>query len=145
MLHGMKSETQTVESYLASLPDERRKALTALRKIFKAHLPKGYVEEFGFGMMTYVVPLTIEPKTYNGKPLMYAALASQKNHIAVYLCGLYCLKGEEERFRKAWKGKKLDMGKSCIRAKILEDLDLDLIGKTIASVPVADFVKASKR
>lgn len=141
----MKTATASIDAYLAALPDDRKAALVALRKVFNTNLPKGYVETMNWGMICYEVPLATEPKTYNGKPLMYAALANQKNHIGVYLCGVYVDTGGEERFRKAWTGKKLDMGKSCVRAKKLEDLDLDLIGKTIASMPVDMFVTASRR
>lgn len=141
----MKSDAATVEGYIASLPEDRRAALTQLHTLLKANMPEGYVEAISWGMICYEVPLAVEPKTYNGKPLMYVALANQKNHIGIYLCGLYAAKGQDELFRKAWKGKRLDMGKSCIRAKTIEDLDLDLIGKSIAAMPVAEFVKASKR
>jgi uncharacterized protein YdhG (YjbR/CyaY superfamily) len=143
----MKSDAKTVAEYLRSLPDDRRAAISAVRKVMKDAMPSGYAEVMDWGAITYEVPLAAEPKTYNGKPLMYAALASQKNHMAIYMCSLSCLPGAEANFRAAWKakGRKLDMGKSCLRFKKLEDLDLDLIAKTIAAVPMADFVKASKR
>jgi hypothetical protein len=146
---AMRSDAKTVAAYLKSLPADRREALTSVRRAILANLPKGYVETMNWGMISYEVPLKIAPKTYNGKPLMYAALASQKNHMAVYLCGLYC--GPKEKrvaFEKDWKqrmGKKPDMGASCIRFRKLEDIDLRMIGKTIASLPVADFVAFSKR
>jgi hypothetical protein len=139
------SKATTVEAYLEELPPDRKEALTKLRELILKHLPKGYVEVMNWGMICYEVPLAIEPRTYNGKPLMFAALGSQKNHFALYFNGLYCIKGLEEKFRKAWSGKKLDMGKSCIRAKSIDDLDLKLIGETIASIPLVDFVKASKK
>ncbi len=143
----MQSSTATVSDYLRSLPDERRTAIAAVRAVIKKSMPKGYAEVMNWGMITYEVPLKVESDTYNGKPLMYAALASQKNHMAIYACGLNCVPGGEKAFAAAWKksGKKLDMGKSCIRFKKLEDLDLQLIAQTLASVPVSEFVKASKR
>ena len=145
MLASVRSDATTVNTYLASLPPDRREAIATLRKVILDNLPKGYVEAMRYGMISYEVPLSIEHETYNGQPLNYAGLASQKNHMAVYLCGLYCVKGELEKFQTAWKGGKLDMGKSCIRFKKIDALDLDLIGRTIAAVPVAEFVKASRR
>lgn len=145
MLACVRSEATTVAAYLKSLPADRREAIAALRKVIRKNLPTGYVEAMRYGMISYEVPLAIEPRTYNGQPLNYAGLASQKNHMSVYLCGLYCLKGELQKFEKAWKGGRLDMGKACIRFRKLENLDLELIGRTIASVPVEDFVKASRR
>ncbi len=143
----MRSTASHVENYLESLPEGRRLALETVRKVVRRRLPRGYIEVMNWGMISYEVPLSTEPHTYNGKPLMYAALASQKNHMAIYLCGLYCVPGEQEKFVEAWKqaGRKLDMGKSCIRFKRLDDLDLDVIGDCIAAMPVAAFVKASKR
>jgi len=95
-----------------------------------------------WGMISYEVPLSIEPDTYNGKPLMYAALASQKRHMAVYLSGIYGDEKLREQFEADYKatGKRMDMGKSCVRFKKLEDLPLELIGSAIAAVDVDDFV-----
>lgn len=141
----MQSAAATVEAYLTSLPTDRQAAIAAVRKVILAHLPKGYVETMRYGMISYEVPLDIEPDTYNGQPLNYAGLASQKNHMSVYLCGLSCVPAKLEQFRRSWKGGRLDMGKACIRFKKVEALDLDLIGATIADMPVADFVRASRR
>jgi hypothetical protein len=145
----MRSDAKTVQEYLKRLPEDRRKAIAAIRQAILANLPKGYVETMNWGMIAYEVPLAIEPKTYNGKPLMYAALASQKNHMAVYLCGLYCgPRPARAAFEKEWKektGKKPDMGASCIRFRKLEDVDLGLIGESIAAMPIAEFVAFSKR
>lgn len=138
----MKSEAATVGDYLASLPEARCKPVAALRNLVRKSIPDGYEEAMSWGMISYEVPLTTFSKTYNGKPLAYAAIASQKNHMALYLLGLYCKPGAEAAFRKAWKGgKKLDLGKSCLRFKSLDDLDLDLIASTIASTSVADFIQ----
>jgi hypothetical protein len=89
----MRSEAKTAAGYLAALPPERRVALSALRKVILSNLPKGYVEAMNWGMIAYEVPLAINPRTYNGKPLMYAALASQKNHMAIYLCPIFACQG----------------------------------------------------
>jgi len=99
-----------------------------------------------WGMIAYEVPLKICPETYNGQPLMYAALASQKNHMAVYLTGCYMSEAARERFEKAYRaaGKRLDAGNSCVRFKKLDDLPLDVIGETIAEYGVDEFVKKVK-
>lgn len=142
----MRSDSTTVSEYLKSLPDERRTAITAVRNVIKANLPKGYEEVMNWGMITYQVPLEVYPDTYNGQPLMYAALASQKNHMAVYLTGVYISESAQKEFEQAYRatGKRFDMGKSCVRFKKIEDLPLDLIGETISRVPVSDLVNRVK-
>jgi hypothetical protein len=134
----VKSSADTVEQYLASLPPHRQKALRAVRDIILANLPKGYQECMQYGMIGYVIPLKRYPVTYNGQPLGIAALASQKNYMAVYLMNIYGDKDTEAWFTQQYKasGKKLDMGKSCVRFKKLEDLPLELIGEAVARTPV---------
>lgn len=134
----MRSEAPTVDEYLTGLPDDRRSALESVRATILENLPDGYEEAMNWGMITYQVPLETYPDTYNGQPLMYAALASQKNHMAVYLTGIYISDESREEFEKAYRatGKRFDVGKSCVRFRKLDDLPLDLIGETIASVPV---------
>jgi uncharacterized protein YdhG (YjbR/CyaY superfamily) len=136
-----KTEAKTVSEYLKALPPERRKALSEVRKVVLEHLPKGYEETIGWGMITYQVPLSIQPKTYNGKPLMYAALASQKNYMVLHLMCTYVDKKKDTWFRDQFKarGKKLDMGKGCLRFRKVEDLPLDLIGELIASTPIEEY------
>ena len=85
----MRSNASTVAQYLSELPTDRREAVEAVRQTILDNLPPGYEEVMNWGMITYQVPLETYPDTYNGKPLMYAALASQKNHMAVYLTGIY--------------------------------------------------------
>jgi uncharacterized protein DUF1801 len=134
-----RSEAGTVAQYLKELPPERRKVMAALRKLIRKNLPKGYQEAMGWGLISYNVPLSRHPKTYNGQPLCYAGLAAQKNYFAIYLMNSYW-QGDflKREFKKA--GKKLDMGKSCIRFKSLEDLPLDAIGKAVASTPVDEYI-----
>ncbi len=138
----MRSEAGTVEEYLASLSPERRADIEAVRAEILANLPAGYEETMNWGMISYEVPLETYPDTYNGKPLMYAALASQKNHMAVYLTAVYAQDETRDAFLDAYRatGKKLDVGRSCVRFKKLEDLPLELIGKTIAGTSVDTFV-----
>jgi hypothetical protein len=140
----MKSDKgASVSEYLASQPDERKKTLSAVRKTIKDSLPEGYVERVGpSGMILYEVPLSRYPITYNKQPLQYVALAPQKNYYALYLSAPYASPELLEWFTEAYRksGKKLDMGKSCVRFKLLEDLPLDVIGECVGRVPVNDFV-----
>jgi uncharacterized protein YdhG (YjbR/CyaY superfamily) len=138
----VRSDAATVDEYLASLPDERREAIEVVRNEILANLPDGYEEAMNWGMIAYQVPLSVNPDTYNGQPLMYAALASQKNHMAVYLTSVYAQEASRLAFVEAYQatGKKADIGKSCVRFKTLDDLPLDLIGQTIASTPVDTFI-----
>ena len=143
----MRSAARTVREYLAGLPADRRKAVTAVRKVIREQLPDGYEEVMNWGMITYQVPLATYPNTYNGQPLMYAALASQKNHMAVYLTGIYSSEGSRAAFERAYRatGKRFDVGQSCVRFRTLDDLPLPLIGETIASLGVAALVERVHR
>ncbi len=139
----MRSEATSVEEYLAALPEQRREAIAAVRQVILDRLPEGYEESMNWGMISYEVPLSTAPDTYNGKPLMYAALASQKNHMAVYLTAIYMDEVARERFEAEYRatGKRFDAGKSCVRFRELADLPLDLLGEAIASLPVDEFVE----
>ena len=138
----MRSDADTVEEYLASLPEERREAIEVVRNEILANLPEGYEEAMNWGMISYQVPLERYPDTYNGEPLMYAALANQKNHMAVYLTAVYAEEESRDAFLEAYRatGKKLDVGRSCVRFKRLDDLPVDLIGKAVAATEVDRFV-----
>ncbi len=138
----MKSSAQTVLEYLDDLPPERLEAIETVRDVILDNLPEGFEEAMNFGMITYQVPLSRYPDTYNKQPLMLAALASQKNHMAVYLTGVYATDEGRESFISAYKdsGKRLDMGKSCVRFRRLDDLPVELIGKVIAEHSVDDFI-----
>ena len=143
----MQSKAGTVEEYLASLPEERRNAIEAVRRVILAHLPEGYQEGMQYGMLSYCIPLSRYPKTYNGQALGYAALASQKNYMSLYLMGVYGDEQLERWFRDEYaaSGKKLDMGKSCVRFKKLEDLPLDVVGKAIAMATPEEFIQMYER
>ena len=110
----MRSNATTVEQYLGELPEERRRTIEAVRQNILENLPEGYEETMNWGMITYQVPVAICPDTYNKQPLMYAALAAQKNHMAVYLSGIYADDKRREEFEKAYKatGKRYNVGKS---------------------------------
>ena len=138
----MQSSAATVEDYLAELPEERRTAIGAVRDAVNASLPAGYEEHMQHGMISWVVPLEDYPDTYNRKPLCYASLASQKQHMAIYLMGLYTDGPEAQWFRDQYaeRGMRLDMGKSCVRFKSLDDVPLDILGEAIARIPVGEFI-----
>ena len=140
----MQSQATTVAAYLKELPPERSKVVRAVRKVLLSYLPKGYEECMQYGMICYGVPLKTYPKGYLDKkdvPLPFAAIAAQKNFFAIYLMSVYGDGGVA--FREAYKktGKKLDMGKSCIRFKKVEDVALEVIGEAIARVPVKKFIE----
>jgi hypothetical protein len=155
----MQSKATTVADYLASLPDDRRKAIETVRNVILANLDKDYEEGMQYGMIGYYVPHRIFPAGYHCDPkqgLPFAGLASQKNHMAVYLMGLYCGCAEGvgdtklvQWFKEAWAkaGKKLDQGKACTRFKklddlALDDLALDVLGEVIRRMPAKKYIKA---
>ena len=133
---------RTPEEYLARLPDDRREALTRVRQVIRDSLPEGYREGIGFGMIGYVVPLERFAETYNGQPLMYAALANQKNYMTLHLMSVYSDPARKAEFTKrlAVTGRRPDMGKACVRFRRLDELPLDLVAETISSVPVDAFI-----
>ncbi|KOX23190.1 hypothetical protein ADK67_21335 [Saccharothrix sp. NRRL B-16348] len=140
----VQSKAATVEEYLAELPEDRRATVSAVRDVVLANLPDGYVEGMQWGMITYSVPLEVSGKTYNGQPLAYVSLASQKNYVSLYLMGVYGEREQEFRSEFEATGRKLDMGKSCVRFKRVDDLPLDLIGREVARQGVADFVAKAR-
>ena len=142
----MKSGAATVAEYLASLPDDRRAAISKVRAVIRKHLPKGFTEQMQYGMIGYVVPFKAYPAGYHvnpNDPLPFANLGSQKNHMALYLMTVYGWPGMADWMKQEFeaRGKRLDMGKSCIRFKKLEDLPLDVIGEAIGKVSMDDYIK----
>ena len=140
----MQSKATTVAAYLEELPEDRREAIATVRQVILDNLPEGYVEAMNWGMISYEIPLETYPDTYNGQPLMYAALASQKNHMAVYLMGIYMFDERRDDFERRYKatGKRFDVGKSCVRFRKLDDLPLDLIAEAVAMVPMTEHIEA---
>ena len=137
-----EASAQTPEGMIAAPPPDRAAAISRVREVILTNLPPGYRESMQSGMIGYGIPLQRYPDTYNGQPLAYAAVANQKNHMALYLMSVYGSPDEERWFRERYAatGKKLDMGKACVRFKRLEDLPLDLIGETIARTPVDRYI-----
>ncbi|MEJ7804622.1 MAG: DUF1801 domain-containing protein [Telluria sp.] len=147
----MQSPATTPQAYLAALPDERSTIIMAVRDVILANLDPQYAEAMQYGMLSYVIPHSIYPAGYHcdpKQPIPFAALASQKNYLSLYLMGLYvgCAGTDESDdarwFRSAWaaSGKKLDMGKACVRFKKLDDLPLDVIGEAIRRMPAQRYL-----
>jgi len=141
----MQSKAATVAAYLASLPDDRRRAIAAVRDVILANLDKDYEEGMTYGMIGYYVPHRVYPAGYHcdpSQPLPFAGLASQKGHMSLYLMGLYAPSADRERFIADWTktGRKLDMGKACIRFKKIEEVALDVLGATIKRIPAKTYI-----
>ncbi len=138
----VSSAATTVAEYLQQLPAERRVVMATVRDAINAHLPPGYVESMAYGMIGWVVPLSRYPDTYNKQPLSYAGLAAQKNSYSLYLNGVYGDAATEQSLRDAYAraGKRLDLGKSCIRFQTLDALLLDEIARIVGSTPVDSFI-----
>jgi uncharacterized protein YdhG (YjbR/CyaY superfamily) len=141
----MTSKAATVDEYLAELPEDRRQAISAVRQVILDNLPQGYEEQMQYGMIGYVVPKSIYPKGYHcnpKEPMPYAGLGSQKQHMSLYVCSIYGHPDVDAWFRSAYaaSGKKMDMGKGCVRFKKLDDLPLDVVGQLIARVSVEECI-----
>jgi len=132
----------TVRNLLASLPPERRREMERVRSVIRRRLPRGYEEAVVKGMLVFQVPLTRYPDTYNGHPLWYVALASEKSYLSLHLMSVYADAAEAERLREGFRaaGKKLDMGKACVRFKTADDLALDVVGDIVAAMPLDRWV-----
>jgi hypothetical protein len=139
----VSSKAAAVADYLAELPADRRAEIERVRDLINEAMPAGYREGMGYGMIGWVVPLEDYPDTYNKQPLAYAGLAVQKNYNSLYLTCVYGSKERAERLKAAAAraGKKLDMGKSCIRFKSADDLPLDHIREEIASTSPEQFIQ----
>ena len=143
----VSSKAETVDDYLLPLPAERRAVVAAVRDLVNAHLPAGYVEAMAFGMIGWSVPSSRYPDTYNGQPLAYLGLAAQKHGYSLYLNCIYSDPATEQALRDAdaRAGRKLDMGKSCLRFKALDGLLLDEVASIVASTPVDAFIAQYER
>lgn len=142
----MQSKATTVAQYLASLPADRRAAISAVRDVIRANLDSDYEEGMQYGMIGYCVPHSVYPAGYHcdpKQPLPFATLASQKNHMSFSVMSVYLDPAEERWFKAAWhkSGKKLDMGKACVRFKRIEDVPLDVVGQAFARTSAAQFIE----
>ncbi|MCR9244245.1 MAG: DUF1801 domain-containing protein [bacterium] len=141
----MQSKAKTVDEYLKNLPDDRREALETIRKMFKKNIDKRIVEHMNYGMAGYSVPHKIYPPGYHCDPklpLPYAGFASQKNHMSLYLFGCYMDSEDMDQLQAEWKktGKRMDIGKSCIRFKKIDDVPLDVIGRAVKRMTLERFL-----
>jgi len=138
-----RSNAQTVDAYLDELTPDRRAEMSKVRDTILERPPDGYQEAMQNGMISYVIPLETYPKTSNKQPLQLAGLASQKNYMSLYLMNVYGDENTERWFVEEYEksGKKLDMGKSCVRFKGLDDLPMELVGDAIARTPVSVFLE----
>jgi Domain of unknown function (DU1801) len=142
----MQSKATTVAEYLAALPDDRRTAIEVVRQVILENLDKDYEEGIQYGMIGYYVPHRVFPAGYHcdpRQPLPFASLGSQKNYMSLYIM---CVYGESDLarwFREAWAqtGKKLDMGKACVRFKKIDDLALEVIAEAIKRVPARTYIE----
>ena len=134
----------TVQDYLSSLTPEQRSVIEPVRSLILSNLPSDFIETINWGMLRYEVPLALYPNTYNKKPLNYIGLAVQKQYCSLYLMPAYMDQNVYQTLMNTFEkaGKKLSMGKSCIRFKKVEDLPLELIGSIIASHTVSSFISA---
>jgi hypothetical protein len=143
----VQSKAPTVEAYLEELEPDRRETIAQIRKLILEHLPDGYQETMNWGMISYEVPLDVYPDTYNGKPLSYIGLAAQKRHYALYLMTVYQDSDQAKKLGAAFEaaGKSMDLGRSCLRFRRLEDVPLDAIADLVASTSPQQFISMYER
>jgi len=142
----MQSKASSVPEYLASLPDDRRNALESLRKVFAAHMDPLFEEGMQYGMIGYYLPHRVYPAGYHcdpKQPLPFAGLASQKNHLSLYLMCLYSEAADLKWFSEEWakSGHKLDMGRCCVRFRRIEDVPLDVVAALLRRVTAKAYVE----
>ncbi len=136
-------KSRTVAKFLDALPADRREVAAEVLALVRKNMPKGYDESMAYGMVVWTVPLSVLPDTYNGQPLWYVALAASKAHLSLYLMTVYGNKEREAKFKAAYKaaGKKLDMGKACLRFKKMDDLVIPAVRDAIKSLPMKRYVE----
>ena len=140
----MQSTEKTVASYIKSLPSERAVVISEIRALVNKHIKSGFIETMRWGMISWEIPLEKYPDTYNKKPLNYISRAAQKNNFSLYLMGCYAVNAEErDAFEKEYvaSGKRMDIGKSCVRFRKIEDLPMPLIVKCIKRYSLKEFIQ----
>ena len=139
----MYSSATTVDAYLGQLSETRADELSRILRLVRDNLPAGFDETMAWGMITFQVPLDVSGPTYNNQPLAAVSLASQKNHISFYLSSIYASKELTDEFHSRWQrsGKKLDMGKSCVRFRSLEQADLETLAWAVSLVNPEEFTQ----
>ncbi|SHM75276.1 protein of unknown function (DU1801) [Cyclobacterium lianum] len=147
----MSTPSESISSYLQSIPDERKEAFSKLRQTILLHLPDGFKETLSYGMIGYVVPLEKYPKGYHVDPrlpLPFVNLANQKHYIALYHLGLYTNEALLDWFKEQYprhSDRKLDMGKSCIRFKKVDAIPFALIGELMEKISLEEWIESYER
>jgi len=138
----VSSSATSVDSYLSELTPERSRDVAKLRELCLNHLPAGLEEAMNWGMISYQVPFSTVEQTYNSQPLLFAAIASQKQYISLYLMSIYAFDEAREKFESDWRasGMKLNVGKACIRFRNLDSAPLDVIQRALGQVTVEEYV-----
>ncbi|MEX2380708.1 MAG: DUF1801 domain-containing protein [Vicingaceae bacterium] len=142
----MQYQANTPEAYIEQLPKERQDVIQKLRSTINKNIPRGFIECINYGMIGYVVPHSIYPNGYPCDPklpLPFINLASQKNFVALYHMGIYADQQLYDWFVTEYPKHakyKLDMGKSCVRFKRMDDIPYDLIGKLVKKMNVEDWI-----
>ncbi len=141
-----KSGPTSVSRYLAALPADRRPEIERVREVIRDSLPEGFEEVVSRDMLVYQVPLERYPDTYNGHPLWYVALASEKTYLSLHIMPVYGDEALAQRLADGFRaaGKKLDMGKACVRFRTADDLALDVIGRIVAAIPLDRWVQIAR-
>jgi hypothetical protein len=136
-------KSKTVAEFLDALPAEKREVAEEVIGLVRKNIPKGYAEEMSLGFVTWSVPLSVFPDTYNGQALWYVAFNTTKAGLSLYLMSVYGSKEREAAFTAAYKkaGKKLDMGRACLRFKSMDDLVLPAVKDAIKSMPMKKYVE----
>jgi hypothetical protein len=136
----------TGAEFLDTLPMERRWEVERVREVLRRHMPSGYEEVVRKGMLVYEVPLERYPDTYNGHPLWYVALASEKSYLSLHLMPIHGSPAQARKLKDGFReaGKKLDMGKACVRFRTADDLALDVIAEVVASIPLERWVEIAR-
>lgn len=142
----MQSSATTMKQYLDELDSERATQIRELVKLVRNNIKPGFIETMRWGMISYEIPLEVSGETYNKQPLNYVAIASQKNYISVYVLGIYANGDDPLEFRSRWatSGKKLNMGKACVRFKTIEDADLPTLAWAIRRLSASQYLKLAK-
>lgn len=141
-----RTQPASISDYLAALPDDRRVLVEAVRQMVIENLDDGFEEGIQYGMIGWYIPHRFYPDGYHcdpKQPVPFLALASQKNYVSLYLMGIYADASERERFERDWAaaGLKLDMGKSCLRFKRLDDISLPILAETLRRMPSSRFLE----